>query len=495
MQLGPVAQPVAGTGPPAVKARMRSACCRQNSVHGFGVEQRAGRQQHEVVGWLGAVQQRPVDGGGGVAPRPRPGPRCRPAPPPSSRAPSTPAARRRASRSSSAPGRRADERHRRRAGPRGLEPAPASRAAARRAPGSAPATAPASCAAARSKSITVDHEQIAGAGGPHRGRARRRVSSASSPTASPRPSSRITAPADSSTTSRRPARTTYMASPGSPSRNSHSPAGTRTAAGALASCLEQRPARGRRTWGPWRGSRRRTRPGAQPDGRGSTADRAARAARRGGASPSPASRSTHPCGAARRGRHGAAQAADQQAAEPGGEEADGRRSSRRCRTRRTRLERRGRADDRDHEATPSAAPTWRATEFRPVAVAKLSPGAEATATPLRLGNSVPAPMPSSTIPGSHSPRKSGLSPARLDEPQHRPAPDQPAGDQHRPVARCAARGGSSVRRRRRPRTAPASARARPAGPSSATRRSGTGRWSACSRRSRPRRRSSSRWRR
>ena len=29
-------------------------------------------------------------------------------------------------------------------------------------------------------------------------------------------------------------------------------------------------------------------------------------------------------------------------------------------------------------ATPSAAPTWRATEFRPVAVAKLSPGAEAT---------------------------------------------------------------------------------------------------------------------
>ena len=32
-------------------------------------------------------------------------------------------------------------------------------------------------------------------------------------------------------------------------------------------------------------------------------------------------------------------------------------------------------------ATPSAAPTWRATEFRPVAVAKLSPGADATATP------------------------------------------------------------------------------------------------------------------
>jgi len=42
-------------------------------------------------------------------------------------------------------------------------------------------------------------------------------------------------------------------------------------------------------------------------------------------------------------------------------------------------------------ATPSAAPTWRATEFIPVAAAKLSPGAEATAVPLRLGNSVPAP--------------------------------------------------------------------------------------------------------
>ena len=63
-------------------------------------------------------------------------------------------------------------------------------------------------------------------------------------------------------------------------------------------------------------------------------------------------------------------------------------------------------------ATPSAAPTCRATEFIPVAVAKLSPGADATAAPLRFGNSVPAPIPSSTIPGSHSPTKSGVTATR-----------------------------------------------------------------------------------
>ncbi len=84
-------------------------------------------------------------------------------------------------------------------------------------------------------------------------------------------------------------------------------------------------------------------------------------------------------------------------------------------------------------ATPNAAPTWRETEFSPVAVPKLSPGADATAAPLRFGNSVPAPIPSSTIPGSHSPRKSGRDADALDEPQHGAAPDQAACDQHRPV--------------------------------------------------------------
>ena len=85
-------------------------------------------------------------------------------------------------------------------------------------------------------------------------------------------------------------------------------------------------------------------------------------------------------------------------------------------------------------ATPSAAPSWRATEFRPVAVAKLSPGADATAAPLRLGNSVPAPTPSSTIPGSHSLRKAGVAPIRSTNQSTAPAPDQAPGDEHRAVA-------------------------------------------------------------
>ena len=76
-------------------------------------------------------------------------------------------------------------------------------------------------------------------------------------------------------------------------------------------------------------------------------------------------------------------------------------------------------------ATPTAAPTCRATELRPVAVAKLSPGAEATAAPLRLGNSVPAPTPRKTMPGSHSRTKAGVVPTcvtnhRSAEPQISP---------------------------------------------------------------------------
>ena len=38
------------------------------------------------------------------------------------------------------------------------------------------------------------------------------------------------------------------------------------------------------------------------------------------------------------------------------------------------------------------------------------------------------------MPGSHTPRKSGVTADPLDEPQHRATPDQPAGDEHRPVA-------------------------------------------------------------
>ena len=72
-------------------------------------------------------------------------------------------------------------------------------------------------------------------------------------------------------------------------------------------------------------------------------------------------------------------------------------------------------------ATPRAAPTWRATEFRPVAVPKLSPGAEATAAPLRFGNVAPAPTPRISIPGSHSETKAGSSPTWVMN-QKRPAP-------------------------------------------------------------------------
>ena len=81
-------------------------------------------------------------------------------------------------------------------------------------------------------------------------------------------------------------------------------------------------------------------------------------------------------------------------------------------------------------ATPSAAPTWRATELRPVAVAKLSPGAEATAAPLRFGNVMPAPMPSRTMPGSHSPTKSGVGPTWMTNQSTAPPQTEAAGDEH-----------------------------------------------------------------
>ncbi len=66
------------------------------------------------------------------------------------------------------------------------------------------------------------------------------VSSASSPSASPRPSSRTTTSVAPATTSRRPARTRYIASPGSPSRNSHSPAARRSGRKRSASCSSSR---------------------------------------------------------------------------------------------------------------------------------------------------------------------------------------------------------------------------------------------------------------
>ena len=71
-------------------------------------------------------------------------------------------------------------------------------------------------------------------------------------------------------------------------------------------------------------------------------------------------------------------------------------------------------------ATPRAAPTGWATEFSPVAVAKSSPGAEATAAALRFGNVVPAPSPSRTMPEPLA-AKAGVVPTRY-EPATGPAP-------------------------------------------------------------------------
>ena len=63
-------------------------------------------------------------------------------------------------------------------------------------------------------------------------------------------------------------------------------------------------------------------------------------------------------------------------------------------------------------ATPSTAPSWRLTELSEVAVPKRSPGADATAAPLSSGNVRPAPMPSTSIPGSHSATNAGRTPMR-----------------------------------------------------------------------------------
>ena len=62
-------------------------------------------------------------------------------------------------------------------------------------------------------------------------------------------------------------------------------------------------------------------------------------------------------------------------------------------------------------ATPSAAPTWRATEFSDVAIAKRGPGTEPTAAPLSVGKLRPAPTPRISMPGSQPPRKSGCTPS------------------------------------------------------------------------------------
>jgi hypothetical protein len=63
-------------------------------------------------------------------------------------------------------------------------------------------------------------------------------------------------------------------------------------------------------------------------------------------------------------------------------------------------------------ATPSTAPSWRAMELSPVAVAKRPPGTSAIAAAPETGKVMPAPMPRMAIPGSHSDRKAGCDPTR-----------------------------------------------------------------------------------
>ena len=324
-----------------------------------------------------------------------------------------------------------DECDRRRPGPGGRRRVRRSRSA-RRASGSAPRDrAGEACSSARNRARAIASRSLRARRGPMPSeanrsaaparRARRRARARGSPRPRPR------------RPPRGPARTTYMASPGSPSRNSHCPA-------ASAPCrrerdlLAQRWARARRTAARAAGTRPPTPPAAASVRQHPTliARRARGRCRRRSRRPRPG-REDHPRRLAERRRL---------AAGPGARRAGSRARRRTGRPRRTSRRARTRAGGRSGvgvpmiattTATPSAAPTWRATEFSPVAVAKLPPGAEATAAPLRFGNSVPAPIPSITIPGSHSPRKSGVTPDPLDEPQHRAAPDQPARDEHRPV--------------------------------------------------------------
>ena len=336
------------------------------------------------------------------------------------------------------------------------------RAAARPACGSARATAPA-------RVSQQPLEVVAGRCGSGRCRARRaprpraatRSAAPSSPSAAPRPSSRDTDAVAASAPAARPARTTYSASPGSPAWNSSSPAPQPHASRgrpAIASRMrrgqvgEQRHA-GR---GSPRSTRRRARSGARGRARPAHAApaRARRAATR-------ALRARSAPGASARASDGvrdtsslAADAADQQAAERRQRAARPRRTSTRCRRRRAASSGDGMPMIATTIATPSAAPTWRATEFRPVAVPKLSPGADATAAPLRFGNVAPGADAEDHHARQPLGDERGLEPHLRDEPEQPGAPDQRADDQHDAVAEAHGQLAGRARRRRPPRTGP-----------------------------------------
>ena len=264
------------------------------------------------------------------------------------------------------------------------------------------------------------------------------VSSASSPSVSPRRYSRITRSAPSSTASSRPARTMYISSAGSRLRNSHFPAARRRVADVAASRL--------------------TSSGSTPENSGILPRNCAADSSPRLAGPSAASAITRRgrggretrCGSVKTGSNRTAsdemagQAASPDARASPGVGADAgaspgvtRPTSRQpipvtnrqaapnvqaSRNSANALACVGVPMIATTTATPIAAPTARATEFIPVAVAKPRPGAEATAVPVRFGNVMPAPIPSSTMPGSHAPAKSGVVPTRATN--HSTAPPQ-----------------------------------------------------------------------
>ena len=397
---------------------MRSACCRQNSDHGLPSGSAPASSSDELVGALGTVEQRREDPRrivSGVGRIELAGPsaaRCR-------ACPFSASAR---SRESSPIGTRSSSDSSATVAGRGRAEEAAAwllRSCSPRIRFSDSDSAGELCSSSSKCCLPIINRSLARAARTDADRGEL-VSSASSPSASPRPSSRTTTPELPLTTSRRPARTRYMASPGSPSWNSHSPAASRTGCERSASWSRRagvrsansgerarncdgssgagEPAGGAPSTLIARRARGREGGGASPEGLRSTS-RAASPSEGASVTTRPVNR--HPMPAVN--RHAAANrhASWNTSSACSGD---------------------GVPMIATITATPSAAPTWRETEFSPVAVAKLSPGAEATATPERLGNRMPAPIPSSTIPGSHSPRKSGCTPTRSTS--HSTAPPQ-----------------------------------------------------------------------
>ena len=418
-----------GISPPRVRQSRRSACWRQKSVHGSLVAERAGDEHDEVARRLGAVERRAV---GGQRLGPRLAPRrdaCRRA------------SRRRRSAASASRGRAATSCTR--------TPSPSGSRATVVGRGRFVSTAPrlarscfASDAAHRARELgrlveqrlerrAVDRDQVAVARGADRRRARRvreqrelaeRRRRGRAREARPRRGPRRRSPGGRRARRRgsprpRPRGTATRRPPDA--RRGRRPRAARAAA-----------PRGRRTSAPARGTRRPSRRAAAPPAPGRARRRAAR--RRGqrrcarGARARASPRAPRPPATACRCRPRPCPRARREAPEPGREQARGG-------ERPGVVERRGASAPATGSpriattiATPSAAPTWRATEFRPVAVAKLSPGAAAIAAPLTFGEQHPGADAEQHHPGQPLGHEGRRRPDARDHPHHGAAPDQAA---------------------------------------------------------------------